>query len=332
MIPRDIAREIDRLERQLRLLGGGTVRQAVAGGASSTDSTSLTDGCECNNNFTLEGVKLTGSPTVCCEGHTRKSVDLGSVLGVKTLYHAGGDIWSTFNADSEFDNPVEIECYPYDDDAYDVVLDLAAKKITLEARDTLNCDAVCFEYQRELPYSCKKANQFNLIKFSGASELSLPSCVCVLPATDTVPCANCEGGIAPEGPVHANFGSPSGTPVCDLLTSAGGDVILESNGGCVYTARVYKEGGTEADFIDYTLSFLNDRVSVTAHGNHSGWLPGTIGRWRLFQDAPHDCTQRQWSLELEGLPICSGWSDPLVVTVAGTEAPGGSGHCTECGA
>src|SRR5690606_5326368 len=121
------------------------VRFGGSGGGGG--GTTLTDGCECNETFLTEGVPLSGSPTVCCGGHERLKVNLGPTLGEKFLYHAGGDIWSTFNADSNLDNPVEIECYP-DVDLYDVVLELTSTgaTITLEARSALNCDAVCFEY------------------------------------------------------------------------------------------------------------------------------------------------------------------------------------------
>src|SRR5690606_25761435 len=107
--------------------------------------------------------------------------------------HAGDDVWSTFHADSELDNPVEIECDP-ESDLYDVVLELTSTgaTMTLEARDTLNCDPVCFVYERTGTYACKGANKFRRVTFSGTEGLDLPLCVCVTPAPPGTCVSGCD--------------------------------------------------------------------------------------------------------------------------------------------
>lgn len=159
----------------------------TGGSGGCTGTTTLTDGCECNTDSLVEGVTLPGDPLICCEGHLWFTINLGTTIGEKTLYHLGGDIWSTYNSDSNLDNPWTNSCGSGDGDDYDIVMELTSTgaTITLEARSSGDCGVVCFEYDRALTFGCKKANQFNLIKFSGTDGLGLPACVCVSPSTAT---------------------------------------------------------------------------------------------------------------------------------------------------
>lgn len=171
----------------------------IANVGGSGGGTGLTDGCECDNSLLSAGSFLSGSPTICCTGHERFSLNLGSQFGDFVLYHAGGDIWSTFNSDGGLDNPWVNDCGGGSTDEYDIVMDIAANTITLEARAALNCAEVCFEYRRDDLFGCVKGNQFELAKFDFPPFISiggnnvravLPPCVCVEPLL-TVPAAEC---------------------------------------------------------------------------------------------------------------------------------------------
>jgi hypothetical protein len=184
---------IRRLESQRRPLFRERRRRRVPlGGSSSTEI--VTDGCECNTQLNIAGEPLDGDPTVCCTSHKRWRISLGPVLGNKILYHLGGDVWSTWNDDPELDNPVEIECYPASD-LYDVVLTLTSTgaTITLEARDDLNCEPICFSYIKAGPFHCQRANEFRLSKFAGIAGLQLPMCLCIAPeySADFDPIPDC---------------------------------------------------------------------------------------------------------------------------------------------
>lgn len=148
---------------------------------------SLTGGCTCNNQTLIDGFALGGDPTVCCSGHGRFSINLGDTLGSFILYHAGGDIWSTFNQKEALDNPLVVACNT-PEDAYDIVMDIAANTIVLEPRELpLNCSRICFEYRRSPLFSCYKANEFRLARFENAFELELPACVCPTPLSYRTP-------------------------------------------------------------------------------------------------------------------------------------------------
>lgn len=167
----------------------------LTGGGEGT--TSLTDSCECDNDSLVQGVPLGGSPTVCCTSHERFTLDLGD-LGTFSLWHADAagvmgmsDTWSTFHEDSALDNPLVIDCSEYSEspmeDEYDVVMTLTSGAATIELvsrnEGYENCDVICLEYTRNLPFECQGRNQFNRTDWSGFTlEIGTPpKCVCVVP-------------------------------------------------------------------------------------------------------------------------------------------------------
>jgi len=162
-------------------LQSGRWEQVAGGSSSSTTIGNPSNSCECLQSSVGEATFVVpGSPTICCTSHERWYLDLGA-LGTFQLYHNSDDVWSTYNSDSDLDNPYVVECYPADDE-YDVVMDVAGT-ITLEARAALNCEAICLEYERVQTFRCKAANEFRLIRFSGPDEVAAPVCVCVQPGT-----------------------------------------------------------------------------------------------------------------------------------------------------
>lgn len=340
---RELERRSSDQERQLRQLGGGTVRQAVAGSSRSTNGTTLTDGCECSQTLFAEGVALTsGTPTVCCESHKRWTIDLGDTIGTKTLYHLTDDTWSTFNSDGNLDNPYEHDCGGSTDE-YDVVMDLTSTgaTITLEARAALNCDEVCFTYELAGTFACKGANRFKLAKFSNASELSLPQCVCLIPQVGTVECEQCAGGFGPDQ-VSVDFGTL--TDFCDppwnACAQASGAHVLERVSECHFEKELYDEVTEVAVRISATLGASLVRVHLER--SLSGFAYASFALWELDVEAPYSCDSESFELTKDELEFfcsnnsltdeaCNSVPDMVTLVLPGV-TPNDSGHCTPCGA
>ena len=172
-------------------------------GSSVQGANTLGEGSGCGCQAFIKGYPLPGDPTICCWGHSK----LYSEAVDRFFYWDGAnEVWTTFNEDSDLDNPLIVECCPsttttagttttttagttttceWVQDLYDLVVtpSLTASTIELVPRATEQCCTRSATYDGG-KFRCQGSNQFELFDFCNVSELNLPSCICLAPYTE----------------------------------------------------------------------------------------------------------------------------------------------------